>query len=139
MPKKILLVEDDSCIIDIYNTVLKKAGFKVEISESSKDAIEKLEKVAKGSKERPDLVLLDLVLPDINGIEVLKKARLQKGIDDIPFFILTNYTNPDLKIISKKLKVEKYILKTDLIPSQLVKEIKDWFEVKQKNENKRNI
>jgi len=128
MPKKILLVEDDSYIIDIYSTVLKKAGFKVEISKSSKDAMEKLEKVAKGAEEKPDLVLLDLVLPDINGIEVLKKARLQKGIDNIPFFILTNYTNPNLKIIGKKLKVEKYILKTDPIPSQLVKKIKDWFE-----------
>jgi len=127
MPKKILLIEDDSCIIDIYSTVLKKAGFKVEILECSKDAIERLEKISKGVGEKPDLILLDLVLPDINGIEVLKKARSQKGIDDIPFFILTNYTNPDLKIIGKKLKVEKYILKTDLVPSQLVKEVKDWF------------
>jgi len=128
MPKKILLVEDDSCIIDIYTTVLKKAGFEVETANCSKDAMEKLEKIAQGIEEKPDLVLLDLVLPDINGIEVFKKARSQKGIDDIPFFILTNYTDPDLKIISIKLKVEKYILKTDLIPSQLVKEIKDWFK-----------
>ena len=127
MSKKILLIEDDSCIIDIYSTVLKKAGFEVETLKCSKDAIERLEKILKGVGEKPDLILLDLVLPDINGIEVLKKARSQKGIDDIPFFILTNYTNPDLKIISKKLKVEKYILKTDLIPSQLVKEVKDWF------------
>jgi len=128
MPKKILLVEDDSCIIDIYTTVLRKAGFEVETANCSKDAMEKLEKIAQGIGDKPDLVLLDLVLPDINGIEVFKKARSQKGIDDIPFFILTNYTDPDLKIISIKLKVEKYILKTDLIPSQLVKEIKDWFK-----------
>ena len=128
MPKKILLVEDDSCIIDIYTTVLKKAGFEVETANCSKDAMEKLEKIAQGVEDKPDLVLLDLVLPDINGIEVFKKARSQKGIDDIPFFILTNYTDPDLKIISIKLKVEKYILKTDLVPSQLVKEIKDWFK-----------
>jgi len=128
MPKKILLVEDDSCIIDIYTTVLKKAGFKVETAECSKDAMEKLEKIARGVEDKPNLVLLDLVLPDINGIEVLKKARSQKGIDNIPFFILTNYTNPDLKIVSRKLKVEKYILKTDLIPSQLVKEVEGWFK-----------
>jgi len=117
MPEKILLIKDDFCIIDIYNTVLKKAGFEVEISESSKEAMERLEKIARGDEKRPDLVLLNLVLPDINGIEVLKKARLQKGINNIPFFILTNYTNPDLKIASEKLKVEKYILKTDFIPS----------------------
>jgi two-component system alkaline phosphatase synthesis response regulator PhoP len=128
MPKKILLVEDDSCIIDIYTTVLKKAGFKVETANCSKDAMEKLERIAQGVEDKPDLILLDLVLPDINGIEIFKKARSQKGIDDIPFFILTNYTDPDLKIVSIKLKVEKYILKTDLIPSQLVKEIKDWFK-----------
>jgi len=127
MPKKILLVEDDSCIIDIYNTVLKKAGFEIEISKCSKDAIDRLEKIAKGVENKPDLVLLDLVLPDINGIEVLKKARQIKETKDIPFFILTNYTNPDLEIIGKKLKIEKYILKTNILPSQLVEEVEDWF------------
>ena len=132
MPKKILLIEDDSCMIDIYETVLKKAGFEIETLKYGHQAQKRLNKIKEGKKEKPDLILLDLVLPDINGIEILKQSRAERGIADIPFFILTNYTNPDLEKISKKLKAERYILKTDIIPSQLVKEIKDWFEKSKK-------
>lgn len=132
MSKKILLIEDDSCMIDIYETVLKKAGFQVETLKYGHQAQKMLNKIKEGKKEKPDLILLDLVLPDINGIEILKQSRAEKGIADIPFFILTNYTDPDLEKISRKLKVEKYILKTDFIPSQLVKEIKDWFKKSKK-------
>ena len=128
MSKKILLIEDDSCMIDIYETVLKKAGFEIETLKYGHQAQKRLKKIIEGKKEKPDLILLDLVLPDINGIEILKQSRAEKGIADIPFFILTNYTDPDLEKISRKLKVEKYILKTDFVPSQLVKEIKDWFK-----------
>ena len=132
MSKKILLIEDDSCMIDIYETVLKKAGFEVETLKYGHQAQRRLKKIGEDKKEKPDLILLDLVLPDINGIEVLKQSRAEKGIADIPFFILTNYTDPDLEEISRKLKVEKYILKTDFVPSQLVKEIKDWFKKSKK-------
>ena len=128
MSKKILLIEDDSCMIDIYETVLKKAGFEVETLKYGHQAQKILKKIKEGKKEKPDLILLDLVLPDINGIEILKQSRAERGITHIPFFILTNYTNPDLERISRKFKAEKYILKTDFIPSQLVKEIKEWFE-----------
>ncbi|PJA02218.1 hypothetical protein COX73_01925 [bacterium (Candidatus Gribaldobacteria) CG_4_10_14_0_2_um_filter_36_18] len=133
--KKILLVEDDSCIIDIYETVLKKAGFEVETLRYGQQAQKRLNEIKEGKKEKPDLILLDLVLPDINGIEILKQSRMEKRIADIPFFILTNYTNPELEKISRKFKAEKYILKTDLIPSQLVEEVKKWF----KNEKIRNL
>ena len=92
-----------------------------------------MDKVKEGKKEKPDLILLDLVLPDINGVEILKQARKEKGTADIPFFILTNYTNPELEKIARKLKVEKYILKTDLVPSQLVKTIKEWFKKSKKD------
>jgi two-component system alkaline phosphatase synthesis response regulator PhoP len=132
MPKKILLVEDDSCIIDIYETVLQKAGFEVETLEYGHQAQKRLNEIKEGKKEEPDLILLDLVLPDINGIEILKQARKEKGIDNIPFFILTNYTDPELEKVSRELKVEKYILKTDLVPSQLVKMIRELFEKSKK-------
>lgn len=135
MPKKILLVEDDSYIIDIYETVLKKAGFEVETLRYGHQAQKRLNEIKEGKKEKPDLILLDLVLPDINGIEILKQSRIEERIADIPFFILTNYTNPELEKASRELKVEKYILKTDLIPSQLVEEVTKWF----KNEKIRNL
>lgn len=128
MSKKILLIEDDSCIIDIYETVLKKAGFEVETLKYGHQAQKRLNEMKQGKKEKPDLILLDLVLPDINGIEILKQSKAEKETEGIPFFILTNYTNPELEKISRKFKAERYILKTDIIPSQLVREIKEWFK-----------
>ncbi len=131
MPNRdILLIEDDPCILDIYNTVLKKAGFSVRIAESGEEARKRFEEIKKGESKKSDLVLLDLVLPDINGIEILKKVRKEKGISDIPFFILTNYTDPGLEKEGKELKVVKYLLKTDLTPSQLIDSIEKWLKKK---------
>lgn len=133
MPNKdILLIEDDPCILDIYNTVLKKAGFDVRVASSGEEAEKEFKDIREGKKEEPDLVLLDLILPDINGINILKKVRKDKGISDIPFFILTNYTDPKLEKEGKDLKVSKYLLKTDLTPSQLVESIKKWLKKKKK-------
>lgn len=128
--KDILLIEDEPCIVDIYNTVLKKAGFDVKVAKSGKEAEKSFKDIQEGKSKKPHLVLLDLVLPDINGIEVLKKVRKEKGISDIPFFILTNYTDPKLEKEGKKLKVIKYLLKTDLTPSQLIDSIKGWMKKK---------
>jgi DNA-binding response OmpR family regulator len=133
MPNKdILLIEDEPCILDIYNTVLKKAGFSVRVANNGEEAQEEFKSIKEGKSKEPDLVLLDLILPDVNGIDILKKVRKQKGISDIPFFILTNYTDPKLEKEGKKLKVSKYLLKTDLTPSQLIDSIEKWLKRKKK-------
>ncbi len=128
--KDILLIEDEPCIVDIYSTVLKKAGFNVKVAGSGEEAEKSFKDIKEGKSKKPHLVLLDLVLPDINGIEILKKVRKEKGISGIPFFILTNYTDPDLEKEGKKLKVIKYLLKTDLNPSQLINSIEKWLKKK---------
>jgi CheY-like chemotaxis protein len=125
---KILLIEDDLPTIDIYEEILRKSNFIVETINWAKGAFQALEEMRKGKREKPDLVLLDLILPDINGIEILRKAKETDGLKDIPFFILTNYTDPQLENESKTLNAEKYIIKSNLVPSQLIKIIKEWFK-----------
>ena len=128
MAKKILLIEDEDEQIELYSDALNLAGFEVETIKWGYKALESIEKIKEGKMEKPDLVLLDLVLLDINGIEILEKARGEEETKDIPFFILTNFTDPELKEIGEKLKVEKYIVKTDVTPLQLAKIIKEWFK-----------
>ena len=130
MTKQILLIEDDPPTIDLYQEILKKENFEVENLTWGQHGLDRLKEIREKKKEKPDLVLLDLILPDINGIEVLKKAKSDKETKDIPFFVLTNYTDPELEKESWKLGVEKYIVKANYTPSQLVKAIKDWFEKK---------
>lgn len=125
MPQNILLIEDDIPTIDVYQTALKGAKFEVEVITFGEKAIERIKEIKEGRAQKPDLILLDLILPDINGIEVLKKIRAQEETKDIPVFILTNYISPELEKIGYELKSEKFILKTDLTPRQLIKLIKE--------------
>jgi len=124
MKKTILFVEDDIATIDVYKTALEEAGFDVEPMLLGKEAIRKIKEVEQGEVKKPDLVLLDLLLPDINGIEVLEEIRKHKKTKDLLVLILTNFSSEELEERGLLLKAEKYILKTDCPPSKLVKFIK---------------
>jgi len=124
MPKTILLIEDDFAIIDVYTIVLEGAGFKVETITLGAQALEKMKEIKKGKAKKPDLLLLDLILPDMNGIDILKAMRKEKETKDIAVFVLTNYTDRELEKMGYDLKSEKHLFKTDYTPTQLVKLIK---------------
>jgi len=72
--KKILLVEDDPFLIDIYSTKLKETGFAVVIANDGEEALEKI------VQEKPDLVLLDIVLPRVDGWETLSRIKKTRGL-----------------------------------------------------------
>lgn len=125
--KIILFVEDDLPTIEVYKTALEQAGFDVDPMLLGEEAIRRVKEIEKGEAKKPDLVLLDLLLPDMNGIEVLEEIRKQKKTKDILVLILTNYTNKELGEKGLLLKAEKYLLKTDYTPRELVKLIKKEF------------
>jgi len=123
--KIILLIEDDSAIIDVYKTGLESTGkFKVEVATLGSKAIEEMKEISQNKKKKPDLILLDIILPDINGIKVLEEIKRREETKDIPVFILTNYGSKDFKKQGIALKAEEYIIKTDCPPSKLTKLIK---------------
>ena len=124
MKKTILFVEDDIATIDVYKTALEAAGFDVDPMLLGEEAIRKIKEIEQGEAKKPDLVLLDLLLPDINGIEVLEELKRYEKTKDIPVLILTNYSSEELEKRGLLLKAEKYLLKTDYPPSKLVELIK---------------
>jgi DNA-binding response OmpR family regulator len=120
MDKKILLVEDDPFLIDIYTTRLKEEGYSVEVSTSGSDCLKKI------SKENFDLLILDLILPDMNGLEVLKKINEKKeSFMGLKIIILSNIG--DKKEIEEgiRLGADKYLIKAHHTPSDIIKEIKN--------------
>lgn len=121
MKKKILLIEDDLSIIEVYRIGLQTAGFDVEVIASGKQAVERLSR----DGEMPDLVFLDLLLPDLNGMEVLAQVRKAGKIKDQPIFVLTNYSDTELEKMGYDLKSEKTLLKSDYTPSQLAELAKE--------------
>lgn len=132
MNKKILLIEDHPETIEIYKDLLQKEGFSLEVLNSGKAAKNKIKAILEKKEEKPSLVLLDLMLPDINGDKLLKLMRNNSKTNNIPVIIFTNYTDPEQKRKLQELGIEKFITKTDQTPLEFLKVIKDWFE---KNKN----
>ena len=118
--KTILIVEDDMPTIDVYRMVFKQAKLGIDIIMFGGDAIERIKKIKEGKAKKPDLVLLDLILPDMNGIQILEEMKKYEETKNIPVFILTNYTNRELEKLGYNLKTERYLLKTDFTPKQIV-------------------
>src|SRR5579864_7351101 len=91
--KNILIVEDDSAIADLYKTIFKKYKFEVDSAASGKEALKMIEDIKKGDHEKPGVVLLDLILPDMDGLDLLKAIKGDASIKDIIVFIMTNKEN----------------------------------------------
>jgi len=119
MAQQILLVEDEPQLIDIYTSVFKKGGFKVEVLKYGSEVKEWLKAIREGQKAKPDLLLLDLILPDMNGIEILEEIKRYPQTRDIPCFVSTNYSDSKLEKKCLELKAEMFILKTSYTPREL--------------------
>jgi len=86
--------------------------------------------VREGRKEKPDLILLDLILADINGLEILKEVRKYPETKDIKIFALTNYTDEELNRELIKEKIDKILVKTEYTPKKLIRLVKKTFKLK---------
>ena len=116
--KSILLVEDDPFITDIYTTKLTNAGFSVDMVNDGKKAIEKLE------EKKPDLLILDIVLPQVDGWEVLRKIKLNSNLKDLKIIIFSNLSQKQEIEKGMDLGSIKYLIKANYTPSEVVEEIK---------------
>lgn len=119
--KTILLVDDDPLIIRMYQTKLSKDGYDISLAFNGEEAI------IKAKKDKPDLILLDLMMPKMNGVETLEELKKDSDTKNIPVVILTNLgdRNDDVEK-AKKMGALDYWVKaeTDLkILSSKVKEI----------------
>lgn len=125
MKPKILIIEDDRAIIDLYKEVLPMAGLEIEILDLGKDAIKRLEDIRQGKKEKPDLILLDLILPDIKGIEILREARKYPETKNLKIYILTNYYQEGSNEELSKEGADKILIKFKYSLNELIEIFKE--------------
>lgn len=118
MPKKILIIEDEKLLGEIYKDKLSGVGFEVIWAFEAKNAL----KLVK--KEKPDLILLDILLSRENGIFFLEQLRKDPKIASILVVAFSNYDDPETKKQAFKLGVKDYLIKTNYTPNQIVKKIK---------------
>lgn len=118
MAKKILLIEDEKILAEMYKVRLEKEGFEVKRTIDAKAGL----LIAK--KEKPDLILLDVLLPGISGLEALKILKEDSKTKDISVVVFSNYDTPDVRRTVAKYKT-RYILKSDVVTRDLVKAVKE--------------
>jgi len=116
---KILVVDDDESLCSIITTALGKEGFATLSSKTGKDALNK----ARG--DNPDLILLDQVLPDISGNEVLKQLKLEDQTKNIPVMMITNFSQEEFVNQAINEGAIDYIFKYKVEIQDIVNKIKN--------------
>ena len=117
---RILLVEDDFFLADIYQTKLSIENYEIAVAE---DGVEALKQAA---SFHPDLILLDIMLPKMDGLEVLKKLKSDDATKNIPVILLSNLGQEFVVKGGMNLGAVDYLLKSDLTPREVIDKIKKY-------------
>ena len=120
MSKKVLLVEDEPLIIELYQEAFEQEDFELEVAVDGQEGLKKAENL-------PDLILLDILLPGINGFEVLKELKKNGKTRDIPVIVLTNLGSEQSdsdKHLALSLGAVDYLVKSYHTPDELTEIVK---------------
>lgn len=117
--KKVLIVEDDGFISEVYITKITAEGFSVIMANDGEKALELTR------SKNPDLILLDITIPKIDGIEFLKKIRSEEEVSDILVIVLTNSNEEEHLSQARELGVSEYLIKSHYTPSEVVLKIRE--------------
>ena len=116
--KSILLIEDDPFLVEIYSTKLKEAGFSVIVAGEGDEGLKKMK------EKTPDLLLLDIVLPSLNGWEIIRDIKEDEKLSNLKIVILSNLGEKEEIEKGLKLGAVRYLVKAHYTPSEVVEEIK---------------
>lgn len=122
---KILFLEDEPDIVELYKIVFEEKGFEMESVSSGKEMLKYLERFAKNKSGKPDIMIIDILLPDISGLDILKTVRRNSDFDDVFIIMFTNYSSDKIRKEVSGVKNVRYILKTDVTPERLAKIVEE--------------
>jgi len=118
MAKKILIVEDDKFLRELISRKLQKEGFEILQAADGEEGEKKIKET------KPDLILLDLILPGIDGFEVLSRIKQDPTVAPIPVVILSNLGQKEEIEKGLKLGAVDYLVKAHFTPAEIVEKIK---------------
>lgn len=122
--KKILIIEDDLFIRELYERQLSQAEFEIRTAADAEEGMLKLK------EEVPDLILLDIMLPKTNGLDFLKTIKKDEEFRDISVVLLTNLGQDAIIKEGFELGAEGYLIKSAYTPNQVVEEVKNFLDKK---------
>ncbi len=123
---KLLLIEDDITLVKMYQKKFETDGFEVDVAY---DGITGLKKATEG---KPDLVLLDIMLPKLDGLAMFKKMRSVPSTFNTPVILLTNFGQEDAVFECFKLGAVDYLVKSDVTPQQVVAKVEGFLAERKK-------
>jgi len=124
---KVLIVDDDMTLHEMYQERLKLEGYNIVSAYDGEEALAKVE------SEKPDVILLDIMMPKINGIDVMKKLRENEKTASIHIILLTALIQEINKIKDMMKEYDGYLIKSEIMPAQVIDAIKSALEKKAKS------
>lgn len=118
---KILIVEDDPLLVGLYEKAFELAGYEVETAFNGKDGLGKLESTDK----KPAIILSDVMMPEMNGLELLEKIKASPALKDIPVVMLTNLAGDKDAERALSLGAVTYLVKSQYQPKEVVAKVKE--------------
>lgn len=115
----ILIVDDDALMCRMYETKFKTDGYNVSIASDGEQGLSKVR------EEKPDIVLLDVMMPKMNGLEMLKKLKADKNIKDTPVILLSNVGESEDINKGLEMGAVAYMVKASYTPTQVVQKVKE--------------
>jgi CheY-like chemotaxis protein len=114
--RHILFVEDDRAISEMYSRILIKNGYEVDFAYDGAEGLQKAQ------QKHYDLILLDIMMPEMTGLEVLEKLRGEdgSGSPDTKIIVLTNFAQDETSDKAQEDHADGFIVKADVVPSQLI-------------------
>lgn len=116
---KILLVEDDQALIDIYTITFTHESFNLEVAHDGEECLHR------AKLNKPDIILLDVMMPKLNGIQTLEKLKIDDDTKNIPVIMLSNIAESTQEKRAYELGAMQYIIKSHYLPLEIVKIVRE--------------
>lgn len=129
-PRVLLFVEDEPDIVELYKIAFEAEGFTVDDSPNGKSALERISSYTQNDFSRPTVMILDILLPDISGMDILRQVRKNPLFNNTPVIMFTNFSSDDIRDEIAKTPNTKYLLKVQTSPPQLVAIVKQMLGIK---------
>lgn len=127
----VLFVDDDKFLLDMYSLKFSKGGFNIKVAQGSEEAL----KIIRDGFD-PDILIVDVVMPGIDGIDMVSAVRKEDLAKDSVIIMLTNQGMSDDIAKAKKLNVDGYIIKATTIPSEVLSEVRRIYETSKNHKKK---
>ena len=116
--KKILLVEDEEIMIGLLQRKLTQEGYEISVARDGEEGLKAMREA------KPNLILLDIIMPKMGGFEVMEEMAKDEGIKDIPVIVISNSGQPVELDRAQKLGAKDWLIKTEFDPQEVLEKVK---------------